>query len=333
MKKAVIMAGGFGTRLRPLTMSIPKPMVPLANIPMMEHIVNLLKKHGITDITALLYYQPESIKEHFGDGSAFGITMNYVQADADYGTAGSVRNAAKEFNEPILVMSGDVLTDIDISSAIAFHNEKQSQATILLTRVNDPLHYGIVMTDMHGRITRFLEKPSWGEVFTDTINSGMYILEPEVFALIPPDREYDFGKDLFPHLLRSEMNLFGYITKGYWKDIGNLHEYQSACQDILEYNVAIDFKGSKSEYGLIGEQCNISDSVKWSGRSIIGDRVSIGPNSSIHQCIIGNDVNIGAGAQLSNCIIWNNVRLGDRIMASYDVICNDTSIGNGVTIN
>jgi mannose-1-phosphate guanylyltransferase/phosphomannomutase len=333
MNKAVIMAGGFGTRLRPLTMSIPKPMVPLANIPMMEHIVNLLKKHGITDITALLYYQPESIKEHFGDGSAFGITMNYVQADADYGTAGSVRNAAKDFNEPILVMSGDVLTDIDISSAIAFHKEKQSQATILLTRVNDPLHYGIVMTDMHGRITRFLEKPSWGEVFTDTINSGMYILEPEIFALIPPDREYDFGKDLFPHLLRSDMNLFGYITTGYWKDIGNLYEYQSACQDILEYNVAIDFKGSKLEHGLIGEHCNISESVKWSGRSIIGNRVSIGPNSSIHQCIIGNDVNIGAGAQLSNCIIWNNVRLGDRIMASYDVICNDTSIGNGVTIN
>lgn len=333
MNKAVIMAGGFGTRLRPLTMSIPKPMVPLANIPMMEHIVNLLKKHGITDITALLYYQPESIKAHFGDGSDFGITMNYVQADADYGTAGSVRNAVKNSKEPILVMSGDVLTDIDISSAIAFHTTNASQATILLTRVKDPLHYGIVMTDAQGRISRFLEKPSWGEVFTDTINTGMYILEPSIIDLIPPDREYDFGKDLFPHLLRSEMNLYGHITTGYWKDIGNLHEYQSACQDILEYNVAIDFKGIGSAHGILGEQCSLADSVQWNGNSIIGDRVSIGPNSTIHQCIIGNDVTIGAGAQLSNCIIWNSVRLGDRVMASYDVICNDTAIGNGVTIN
>ncbi len=333
MKKAVIMAGGFGTRLRPLTMSIPKPMVPLANIPMMEHIVNLLKKHGITDITALLYYQPESIKEHFGDGSHFGITMHYVQADADYGTAGSVRNAAKDFNEPILVMSGDVLTDIDISSAIAFHKEKKSQATILLTRVNDPLHYGIVMTDSHGKITRFLEKPSWGEVFTDTINSGMYILEPEVFAMIPPEREYDFGKDLFPHMLRAEMNLFGHVSTGYWKDIGNLYEYQSACQDILEKNVSIELKGKPTTFGQVDEQCSIPDSVKWSGTSILGKHVEIGPNSSIHQCIIGNGVKIGAGAQLSNCILWNDVRIGDRIMASYDVLCNDISIGNGVTIN
>ena len=333
MKKAVIMAGGFGTRLRPLTMTIPKPMVPLANVPMLEHTVLLLKRHGITDITALLYYQPDSIKEYFGDGSAHGVRMHYVQADADYGTAGSVRNAAKEFTEPFIVMSGDVLTDIDISTAIAFHSSKNSLATLLLTRVKDPLHYGIVMTDPNGRIQRFLEKPSWGEVFTDTINSGIYILEPEILSLIPPDREYDFGKDVFPQMLRTSMNLHGCITHGYWKDIGNLHEYQSACQDILEHNVAINVKGLQTQQGMIGENCSIPESVRWSGHSIIGKHVHIGHNTTIHQCIIGDNVHIGSGAQLSNCIIWNNVTLGDRVMTSYDVICNDTTIGNGVTIN
>lgn len=333
MKKAVIMAGGFGTRLRPLTMSIPKPMVPIANIPIMEHIVNLLKEHGITDITALLYYQPERIKQHFGDGSSFGVSMHYVQADADYGTAGSVRNAMKGCKEPFLVMSGDVLTDINLSDAIDFHKKEQSQATILLSRVHDPLHYGIVMTNQQGRITKFLEKPSWGEVFTDTINTGIYILEPETIDMIPPDREYDFGKDVFPHMLRSDMQLFGFITNGYWKDIGNLHEYQSACHDLLQKQVTVKLTGTQQTHAVIGEHVIIPETVICTGESVIGNNVQIGNNSSIHQCIIGNDVQIGSGVQLSNCIIWNGAHIGDRVMASDDVICNDTNIESGVTIN
>lgn len=333
IQKAVIMAGGFGTRLRPLTMSIPKPMVPIANIPIMEHGVLLLAQHGITEITVLLYYQPERIKQHFGDGSAFGVRMNYVQADADYGTAGSVRNAMKECTQPFLVLSGDVLTDIDLSSAIEFHEQKQSQATIILTRVEDPLHYGIVMTDSNGSITRFLEKPSWGEVFTDTINTGMYILEPETIALIPPDRDYDFGKDLFPHMLRSNMNLHGFIASGYWKDIGNLHEYQSANHDVLHKHVHVQFNGESYQYGFMGSNTQVSTTVQFSGISVIGNDVAIGHNSSIHQCIIGDGVTIGSGVQLSNCIIWNDVHIGDRVMSSDDVICNDVMIGNGVTIN
>ena len=333
MKKAVIMAGGFGTRLRPLTMSIPKPMVPIANIPIMEHTLNLLKKHDITDITALLYYQPERIKQHFGDGSGFGVSMNYVQADADYGTAGSVRNAMKSCSEPFLVMSGDVLTDIDLTQAITFHEEQHAQATILLSRVHDPLHYGIVMTDSQGRISRFLEKPSWGEVFTDTINTGMYILQPEIINMIPPEREYDFGKDVFPHMLRSGMDLFGCITDGYWKDIGNLHEYQTACHDVLLKQVDVSMKGMIQNHALVGDNVIIPSTVTFSGYSVIGNDVHIGNNTIIHQCIIGNDVYIGSGVQLSNCIIWDGVHISDRVMASDDVICNDVQIDPGVTIN
>ena len=226
MKKAVIMAGGFGTRLRPLTMSIPKPMAPVANIPMVEHIINLLKEHNITDLVILLYFQPESITSYFGDGSKFGVTIQYVQATADYGTAGAVKNAYELLQERFIIISGDVLTDFDLSKAVQFHLDNQASATLLLTRVPNPLQYGIVMTSEDGHIQRFLEKPSWGQVFSDTINTGIYILEPEVLDYIPYQKEFDFAKDLFPFMLKEEMPLYGFIAEGYWRDIGNLNEYQ-----------------------------------------------------------------------------------------------------------
>jgi len=201
MKKAVIMAGGFGTRLRPLTMTIPKPMVPILNTPMIEHIIHLLKKHDIHDLVTLLYFYPEVISNYFDDGSKWDVNMNYVIAQADYGTAGAVKNAYKYLDDRFIIISGDVLTDFDLTAALNFHVEKKSMATLLLTRVAQPLQYGIVMTDKEGKITRFLEKPSWGQVFSDTINTGIYILEPEVLDLIPYQQEFDFSKDLFSPIL------------------------------------------------------------------------------------------------------------------------------------
>ncbi len=159
--KAIIMAGGFGTRLRPLTINTPKPMVPVGNLPIMEHVVSLLVKHNITDITALLYFQADKIKNYFKDGSAFGVTMHYAVPDDDYGTAGAVRYAVGDPDEPVLIISGDLITDFNLSEALAWHNEKKSDATILLTRVENPLAYGIVITDDAGKIVRFLEKPTW----------------------------------------------------------------------------------------------------------------------------------------------------------------------------
>ena len=185
--KAVIMAGGFGTRLRPITCNIPKPMVPVANIPMMEHILNLLKKFNLTRILSILYFQPEVITKYFGNGSDFGVEMDYVMATADFGTAGSVKNSEKKLqDESFIIISGDVLTDFDLEAAIEFHNSRKAMATMVLTRVTNPLEFGVVIAAEDGRIIRFLEKPSWGEVFSDTINTGIYILEPEVLAHIPP---------------------------------------------------------------------------------------------------------------------------------------------------
>ena len=231
--KAIIMAGGFGTRLRPLTINLPKPMVPVANRPMMEHVVSLLARHGITDITSLLYYQADKIRSYFGDGHAFGVRMDYAQPQEDFGTAGAVRFAMDSVDEPVLVISGDLVTDFDLDEAISWHRDKKSQATLLLTRVENPLAYGIVITDEEGHIIRFLEKPSWSEAFSDTINTGIYILEPEAVKLIPPKASFDFSRNLFPLMLANEMGLYGKIMDGYWKDVGNLGEYHHVHEDFF----------------------------------------------------------------------------------------------------
>src|SRR5262245_59731219 len=201
--RAVILAGGFGTRLRPLTTHIPKPLVPVGNVPIMEHTVRLLQRHGFTDVLVLLYFLPETISAYFGDGRRWGVCISYATPAADLGTAGAVRFATGDGNDPVMVISGDVLTDFDLTAAADFHRSHRAEATMVLTRVESPLAYGIVITDDSGLIVRFLEKPSWGEVFSDTINTGIYLLEPSVLAAIPAGRPYDFSKELFPALLAA----------------------------------------------------------------------------------------------------------------------------------
>lgn len=333
MKKAVIMAGGFGTRLRPLTMSIPKPMVPLMNVPMMGHIVNLLTSHHINDIVTLLYYQPEVVTSYFGDGSAMGVSMQYVLAAADYGTAGAVRNGAEHLGERFIIISGDVLTDFDISQALDFHIKRGSMATLLLTRHPNPLQFGIVMTDAQGKITRFLEKPSWGEVFSDTINTGIYILEPEVLDLIPYQRDFDFSKDLFPLMLRKNLPLYGYIADGYWRDIGNLNEYQIACMDVLEGKVKVSMPGERRGSAFMGHDCRLSSSAQLSGTVLIGNNVTIGDGAQLHNVVLGNNVTIGDGAHITGAVLWDDIRIGERATLTNDVLCDRIHIGNDVVIS
>jgi mannose-1-phosphate guanylyltransferase / phosphomannomutase len=295
--KAVIMAGGFGTRLRPLTSNIPKPMVPMVNKPIMEHIVELLKTHNIKDIVSTLFYQPDAITGYFGDGSAFGINMQYRKAEADYGTAGSVRNAKDFLNESFLVISGDVLTDFDLSAALRFHEEKKAKATLLLTRVSNPLQFGVVLTKDDGKIARFLEKPSWGEVFSDTINTGIYIIEPDVLDLVPEKQEFDFSKNLFPILLKRDLGLYGYIAKGYWKDIGSLNDYQDAHMDALRGDVKLNIEGTKKENLILGESTTVeTDPRHLTGTSIIGRNCRIHNGAVISNSVVGDDCEIFPGS-------------------------------------
>lgn len=331
--KAVIMAGGFGTRLRPLTCNIPKPMVPVVNKPMMEHIVELLRIHGFKDIIATLFYQPEIISGHFGDGKKFGVELHYRKAEADFGTAGSVRNAREMLNERFLIISGDVLTDFDLTSAMRYHQENKAAATILLTRVSNPLQFGVVLTRDDGKITRFLEKPSWGEVFSDTINTGIYILEPEILDLVPQGEEFDFSKNLFPLLLEQDLGLYGYVSSGYWRDVGNLHEYQDAHFDAMHGAVRVTIDGTKKGSVYVGEGSKIdTDEKNLQGPVIIGKNSRIHRAAKIANSVIGDNCEVLPGAVITNSIIWGGAQIGAKAELATVVLGNKCIVGDEALI-
>jgi mannose-1-phosphate guanylyltransferase/phosphomannomutase len=237
------MAGGEGTRLRPLTSNVPKPPVSLANQPMMEHILDLLKRHGFDEVVVTVSFMANHIRNWFGDGSEFGVRMVYAIEETPLGTAGSVRNAMEELTEPFLVISGDVLTDIDLTKIVEAHKEKQATATIGLIRVDNPLEFGIVITREDDSVERFLEKPGWRQVFSDTIISGIFVLEPEIFDYIEPGRPVDFSGEVFPALLADGKPLYGKVADGYWEDVGNLESCVSAHANILEGKVDVAING------------------------------------------------------------------------------------------
>ncbi len=336
--KGVIMAGGFGTRLKPLTINRPKPMVPVANRPLMEHIVELLKRHGVTDLISILYFQPEHITTHFGDGSALGVRMQYATADADYGTAGAVRNAESLIGaERVLIISGDVLTDFDLSAAVADHEARGAEATIALTSVENPLAFGIVITDPRsGRIERFLEKPTWGEVFSDTINTGIYILEPAALQRVPMRTNYDFSKDLFPSMLREGAGLYGHVAHGYWRDIGNLDEYRRSHEDVLAGRVKLCLPGQERSIDgttIWGESgAAIGRDAKLRGTVVLGRNVDIGAGAELENVVVGAGGVIEEGAELRNVVLWENCWVGQRARITDTVCTAGVRIGHGALI-
>jgi mannose-1-phosphate guanylyltransferase / phosphomannomutase len=329
--KAVVMAGGFGTRLRPLTAHLPKPLVPVGNIPIMEHTVRLLKRHGFTDLCVLLYFLPDTITAYFGDGSKWGVNMTYITPATDLGTAGAVKFAAGDASEPILVVSADVLTDFDLAAAAAFHREKEAEATMVLTRVEQPLAYGIVITDEQGRVLRFLEKPSWGEVFSDTINTGIYLLEPSVLPAIPAGRPYDFGKELFPALLSAGRSLWGHVAKGYWRDVGDLAEYRTAHLDLLQGRVGVDIPGERHSGNghtvWLDSGARVDYSSRLSGSVIVGRGAQIAPGARVANSVIGPDSIIHAGADVEGSVLWEGVEIGPGAVVKEAVIGRKTVVG------
>jgi mannose-1-phosphate guanylyltransferase / phosphomannomutase len=336
--KGVIMAGGFGTRLKPLTINRPKPMVPVANRPIMEHIVALLQRHGITDLVSILYFQPEHITSHFGDGSAFGVSMQYVTADADYGTAGAVRNASHLLDDDrIIVISGDVLTDFDLGAAVRTHEERGAEATIALTSVENPLAFGIVIMDeATGRIERFLEKPTWGQVFSDTINTGIYILEPDALRRVPPQTNVDFSKDLYPQMLRERAGLYGHIAHGYWRDIGNIDEYRTAHRDVLAGRVELDLPGERSASGegtlWLAAGASVADDVTVRGTVVVGAGAQVDTGVMLENVVVGAGTSIAEGADMRDAVLWENCRVGRRARILEAVCGRGVHIGKSASI-
>lgn len=332
--KAVIMAGGEGARLRPLTCDRPKPMVSIMNKPMMEHIIVLLKKHNFEDVAVTLQYMPEAIKDFFLDGISWGVNLNYFVEETPLGTAGSVKNASSFLDQTFLVISGDALTDIDLTEAVKFHREKGSMATLVLTSVETPLEYGVVITEEDGRISQFLEKPSWGEVFSDTVNTGIYILEPEVLDYFEPGVKFDFSKDLFPKLLENKDPLYGYVAPGYWCDVGNLQQYLQAHFDVLQGKVDLEIEGTELKSGVwVGAGAKVSPEADLVPPVVIGENCRINPGAEVKEySVIGPGTIIEKGTSVKRSVCWQNSYLGKNSALRGAVICNQVKLKERVHV-
>lgn len=332
--KAVVMAGGAGSRLRPLTINHPKPMVPMVNKPVIGHIVDLLKRHGIKDVVVTLQYRAEDIQDYLGDGSHWGMNIQYSVEEAPLGTAGSVKQAQKALDETFIVISGDAVTDIDLSAVVEYHRAKKALATITLYHVANPLEYGVVIVDDDGRIEQFLEKPSWGEVISDTVNTGIYVLEPQVLDYFEPAVSFDFSKDLFPILLNKGDPMYGYVASGYWCDVGNLAEYMRATQDILEGRVRVDPIGQHLGGGVWCEEgVEIAPDAQLYGPIFLGDGVKVKAGVVIHGPTVVHDYSVVDNyAHLDRSIVWRNCYIGEGVELRGATVGSQCSLKRKVVV-
>ena len=350
--KAVIMAGGEGTRLRPLTANQPKPMLPLANRPIMEHIVGHVRNHGIKDIVVTVQFLASQVRNYFGDGSDMDVDLTYATEPTPLGTAGSVKNAAEQLDDTFLVISGDALTDIDLGELIEVHRKRDAMVTVALKRMENPLEFGIVITREDGRVERFLEKPHWGQVFSDTINTGIYVLEPEIFEYIAGDRPSDFAGDVFPRLLADGAPLFGHVADGYWEDVGTLEAYRRAHQDILDGRVRVDIRGFQVRPGvwigegaevdpdaqldapvLIGDDAKVEAGAHLREYSVVGSNVVVKRDAELHRAIVLDNAYVGPGASLRGCVVGRSadIKRGGRVEDGV-VVGDNADIGRAAIL-
>lgn len=323
--KAIILAGGEGTRLRPLTQDLPKPLVPLVNRPFILHQIEWLKRHGVTDILLSLHHQAGRFEQALGNGSQWGVKLSYVQEDRPLGTAGAVRLAFDKLKEGLfVVLNGDILTDLDLTAMLAFHREKTAKATLALARVADPTAYGLVMTNEEDRVQAFIEKPSAAEAVGNTINAGIYLMEPDVLTNVPPDTPTSFERHVFP-ILAVRDPIFGYAPAMYWRDIGTLHQYLLAHRDALQGRIALNLPGhERTDRIFVGEQVYIDPTAKLIGPLLIGDNVTIGPYAWIEgPCTLMDGVSVGASTQIRHSVIWPQTHLGGNCHV------NDALLGRG----
>ncbi|MBI5399973.1 NDP-sugar synthase [Candidatus Saganbacteria bacterium] len=339
--KAVIIAGGLGTRLRPLTCNTPKPIVLVANRPFIVHQIEHLVKHGVDEIIVNLHYLSHEIKKILGDGRAWGIKIHYSIEESPLGTAGAVKNAEEYFGDgPLVVFNGDVLTDANISKIINFHREKKAVVTLTLTEVEDPTPFGLVLTDANGRVTEFIEKPSWERVTAKTINAGVYILDPKIFRAAPRNQPYSFERELYPDLLARGALIYGYRSEAYWIDIGNPQKYQEAHQAILHGEVAVKIIGARIDGKFwLGKETTPDATVKFIGASIVGEKVKFGRQVEVRDgTVIADQVSIGDYSILERAIIWphshigKNVKLVDCIVGAHCQIEDDVVIKAGIAV-
>jgi mannose-1-phosphate guanylyltransferase len=325
--KAVILVGGPGTRLQPLTYDTPKSMVPILNRPFMEYTLAYLKQFGIEDITLTLSYLPEVIRDYFGDGSKFGVRLSYCVEKEPMGTAGAVKNAQQYLKSTFIVLNGDIFTDLDIADMLALHQNKRAKATISLSWVDNPSAFGVVETDNDQKVRRFIEKPPPGEETTNWINAGTYILEPEVLEHVPANSHYMFERGLFPRLLELGEPVYGYPFNGYWLDMGNPGKYLSLNCDLLLSKASSPLIQGSGDGTYQQEGINIHPSARIIAPVAIGGRCTISQGAYIKgPVVIGADGQCDMDTRIENAVLWNNVHIGAGAHVTQCVIASNTSI-------
>ncbi len=326
--KAVVMAGGEGSRLRPLTLGRPKPMVPIVHQPVMAHIIDLLKKHGITEIVVTLQYRAEDIQDHFGDGRNLGVKISYSVEEIPLGTAGSVKLAQPLLDEPFIVISGDALTDFDLGAIIKFHNDHKAMATLTLHRVANPLEYGVVILNEDDSVIQFQEKPSWGEVFSDTVNTGIYVLDPKIFDYMEKNVSYDWSQNIFPQMLEKGDPIYGYVADGYWSDVGNLIDYMRSNADMLEGKIKVEMPGRNLGANIwVEDDVEIAPDAQLYGPIYLGTGVKVKSGAIIRGPSVLRDYTIVDNrATIDRSIVWRNSYIGERVELRGCIILRQCSI-------
>lgn len=335
--KAVILAGGEGTRLRPLTLQVPKPVVPIANVPFLGYQLDLLRRHGISEAILSLGYRPDKIEAELGDGSRFGIRLRYVVEQSPLGTGGAFKNAEPFLDGTAVVFNGDILCDFDLTEILRSHRRRAATATLTLTRVDNPSAYGLVETGQNGRVARFLEKPGRDQVTCDTINAGLYVLEPEVLKTIRAGVNTSFEREVFPGLLAGGLPVYAYISPGYWIDIGTPQKYLQAHRDIFQGRFVSPVSGFRFDpaeppepedcVGLVRNSV-VADSVRLGDQSrVLGSAIDrdcrVGERAVVDGSVLWKGVQVGEGAQLRGCILGNGCRIGPHAVVGEGVVLGD----------
>jgi len=333
--KAVILAGGEGTRLRPITNMNPKPMLPLVNKPFMENFILWLRSHRIKDIIFSTGYLPEIFKDYFGEGGDFGLNLTYIKEEKPLGTCGGVKNLESYLKgRRFMVFNGDILSSLNLTDMIAFHKKKKADITIALTPVEDPSYYGLVPVNCEGKVKQFLEKPNQEEITTNLINAGVYIIEPNIMDMVPAGKKYSFERGLFPMALNEGYKIYGYVSNSYWLDIGTPEKYLTAHYDILNKKVNFRFPYKEITKNIyIGKGSRYLKSNFVSGPVVIGRKAKIEKGARIMPLtVIGDDCFISGGTEISESIIFNNCRIGKNCIIKKSIISNNVKIGSNVII-
>ncbi|PJA61973.1 MAG: nucleotidyltransferase [bacterium (Candidatus Ratteibacteria) CG_4_9_14_3_um_filter_41_21] len=326
--QALILAGGLGSRLRPLTFTTPKPLLPLVNKPLLLYQIELFRKYGAKEIILSISYLREQISDYFGNGKKYGVKITYALEKKRLGTGGGVKNSEKFIKEKTFISNSDIIADVDLEDMLDFHQKHKSDLTMTLFPVADPSAYGLVKTSKDGRILSFLEKPKFSEITTNTINAGFYLFEPELLNFIPNGVEYSLERELFPQLLKKGKRLFGYIHSGYWQDLGTPEKYLDVSSDILNGRLKYPISGRKKGALIAGKGSKISGNLKIKGKLVCGKNVIVEDDVWINgSVVLGDNCQVGKEAKLADCIIFANTRIKEKVEIENAIIGRDCLIG------